>query len=128
MADPKNISDWLKNMMASGLDPKETVFNAFAQADKTKKEVINAIAREFRGYLSSFDIKELIIKLLDGATFEINATVKVTAPNKTSPKAKSSSVKVQKATIKRKSAVKKSAGLEEYFISYKLTLILFNWI
>ena len=103
MADPKNISDWLKNMVASGLDPKETLFGAFAQADKTKKEVINAIAREFRGYLSSFDIKELVIKLLDGATFEINATVKVTAPNKNKIKA----IKIQKASLKRKAAVKK---------------------
>lgn len=112
-------ADWVKNAVSSGLGsvgdikaPAEVFLKALAQADKTKSEAIGAIAREFRGFLASFEMQELIVKLLHGATFEINATVKINAPEKNKIEVKD--VKVTKkstaAPQRKKTTVKKNVS------------------
>ena len=105
-----NLADWVKKAISSGMEsvgdiknPREAILGALASADKTKNDVIGAIAGEFRGFLASFEMQELIVKLLDGATFEINATIKVVAP-------KEGKVKFEKFEAKKKPAVKKPAA------------------
>ena len=104
-----NLADWVKSAISSGMEsvgeiknPRDAIFAAIASADKTKKDVASAIAGEVKKFLASFEMQEMIIKLLDGATFEINATIKVVAP-------KEGKVKVEKFEAK-KAAPKKPAA------------------
>lgn len=57
--------------------PKEAMSYIVAQADRTKREAINALARELRQFLDSLDLQGLIEKSLAGTTIEINTTVRV---------------------------------------------------
>jgi hypothetical protein len=103
--------------------PKEAMSSLVAQADKTKREVIQTLARELRAFLDDLELEDLLKKSLEGTTFEIHTTIRVTRddegevglavldkntkltrPEDDKPKAK------KKSTKKKKASRKKSAG------------------
>lgn len=57
--------------------PKEAMDYLMSQADRTKREVINSLARELRQFLDSLELQELIQRSLVGTTFEIHTTIRV---------------------------------------------------
>lgn len=90
-----SVSDWVKRAIGSGFGsvflsedgsrkgfselklPKEVVTSVLGQVDRAKKDLVHVVAREFRGFLDNLEISELVLKVLSGATFEINAQIRV---------------------------------------------------
>ena len=58
--------------------PKDAMSSLVAQADKTKREVIQSLARELRSFLQDLELEDLLRHALEGTTFEIHTTIKVT--------------------------------------------------
>lgn len=67
----------LRNTLGEMKMPKEAVSSLINQADKTKREVINSLARELRQFLDSLDLQSLLEKAVAGTTIEIQTTVRV---------------------------------------------------
>ena len=57
--------------------PKEAMHAVAAQADKTKREIVAAIARETREFLSKLEVDKVLARALVGATIEIHTRIKV---------------------------------------------------
>ena len=62
--------------------PKEAMEYVVSQAERTKREVIHSLARELRQFLDGLELQELIGRSLEGTTFEINTTIRVTQNDK----------------------------------------------
>lgn len=89
-----NVSDWLKKTLLTGVGavfmteesirhslneihmPKSVIKGVLSQAEKTKKEITNLMAKEVRGFLDRIEIEEIIRKALVGQTVEIKASIK----------------------------------------------------
>jgi hypothetical protein len=56
--------------------PKELVTTLLGQAESTKEEVVQALRRELRGFLSSMDAQTLMQKALTGLVLELKAEVR----------------------------------------------------
>jgi hypothetical protein len=65
---------------------KKTFIQAIEQADKTKNNINIILAKEFRLFLDSIKVDELLKKIIDGQTIEINTVIKF-SPQKTAAKA-----------------------------------------
>lgn len=57
--------------------PKEAMTSLVSQADRTKNEIIHALARELRTFLQGLEIEDLMKNAMEGTTFEIHTTIKV---------------------------------------------------
>jgi hypothetical protein len=57
--------------------PKEAMHYVVAQADKTKKEIVTAIARETREFLSKLEVDKVLARALVGTTVEIQTRIRV---------------------------------------------------
>lgn len=62
--------------------PKEAMEYVVSQAERTKREVIHSLARELRQFLDGLELQELIGRSLEGTTFEIHTTIRVTQNEK----------------------------------------------
>lgn len=67
----------LRNTLGEMKLPKEAMSSLISSADKTKREVINSLARELRQFLDSLDLQSLLEKAVAGTTIEIQTTVRV---------------------------------------------------
>lgn len=67
----------LRNSLGEMKMPKEAMSYLVSQADKTKREAINSLARELRGFLNSLDLQSILEKAVAGTTIEIQTTVRV---------------------------------------------------
>ena len=94
-ASTKGLTDLFRRALATGIGsvfmteesirktlsemkmPKEAVSYVVAQADKTKNDLVGALARELRSFLDNLELQELISKGFDGKTFEIHTTIRV---------------------------------------------------
>ncbi len=59
--------------------PKEAMQYLYGQADRTKRELIQTMARELRTFLDGLEVDDLARRALAGTTFEINTTIRVVA-------------------------------------------------
>jgi hypothetical protein len=57
--------------------PKEAMHYVVHQADKTKKEIVTAIARETREFLSKLEVDKVLARALIGTTVEIQTRIRV---------------------------------------------------
>src|SRR5207253_3877675 len=57
--------------------PKEAMHAVAAQADKTKREIVAAIARETREFLSKLEVDKVLARALVGTTVEIQTRIRV---------------------------------------------------
>ena len=57
--------------------PKEAMGYVVSQADKTKRELVEVIARETRAFLSRLEVEAMIGRMLTGTTIEINTRIKI---------------------------------------------------
>jgi len=69
----EGIRNVLGEMKLSG----EMISSVINSVDKTKKELAQVVGREIRGFLEKVEIHDLIKKSLAGATFEINAKIRI---------------------------------------------------
>ena len=57
--------------------PKEAMGAVINTADKTKKEIIDVIARETRAFLSRLEVEQMVGRILVGTTIEINTRIRI---------------------------------------------------
>lgn len=67
----------LKNQLSDMKLPKEAMNYVVGQADRTKKEIVNAIARETREFLSKLEMDKVLARVLAGTTIEIQTRIKI---------------------------------------------------
>lgn len=67
----------LKSSLGEMKLPKEAMGYVVAQADRTKKEIVAAIARETREFLSKLEVDKMLAKALVGNTIEISTRIRV---------------------------------------------------
>lgn len=67
----------LKSQLSDMKLPKEAMAYVVGQADKTKKEIVTAIARETREFLSKLEMDKVLARVLAGTTIEIQTRIKI---------------------------------------------------
>ena len=59
--------------------PKEAMQYIVGQVDRTKRDLIQTLARELRTFLDGLEVDDLARRALSGTTFEIHTTIRVVA-------------------------------------------------
>jgi hypothetical protein len=67
----------LKHQLSDMKLPKEAMNYVVGQADRTKKEIVGAIARETRDFLSKLEMDKVLARVLAGTTIEIQTRIKI---------------------------------------------------
>jgi hypothetical protein len=57
--------------------PKEAMGAVINTADRTKKEIIDVIARETRAFLSRLEVEKVVGRILVGTTIEVNTRIRI---------------------------------------------------
>ena len=57
--------------------PKEAMGYVMGTADKTKREIIDVVARETRAFLSRLEVEKMVGRVLVGTTIEINTRIRI---------------------------------------------------
>jgi hypothetical protein len=57
--------------------PKEAMGYLVGQADRTKKEIVEVVARETRSFLSRLEIEQMLARVLSGTTIEISTRIRI---------------------------------------------------
>jgi hypothetical protein len=60
---------------------KDAVGYVVGQADKTKREIIDVVARETRAFLSRLEVEKMVGRMLMGTTIEVQTRIRI-LPNK----------------------------------------------
>ena len=88
---PDMVKKAIMGSMGSSLSdmkvPKEAMGYIVSQVDKSKREVVNSLARELRSFLQELELQEIISSALEGTTFEINTTIRVLRDDEGKPHA-----------------------------------------
>lgn len=69
--------DSLRTQLSEMKLPKEAMGAVINTADKTKREIIDVIARETRAFLSRLEVEQMIGRILVGTTIEINTRIRI---------------------------------------------------
>ncbi|MCC7072920.1 MAG: hypothetical protein IT383_16465 [Deltaproteobacteria bacterium] len=67
----------LRTQLAEMKLPKEAMAYVVSQADRTKREIVNAIARETREFLSRLEVDKVLARALVGTTVEIQTRIRI---------------------------------------------------
>ncbi|MCC7110216.1 MAG: hypothetical protein IT382_13065 [Deltaproteobacteria bacterium] len=67
----------LRSQLAEMKLPKEAMAYVVSQADRTKKDIVNAIARETREFLSRLEVDKVLARALVGTTVEIQTRIRI---------------------------------------------------
>lgn len=67
----------LRSQLSEMKLPKEAMGYVVSQADKTKRELIDVIARETRAFFSRLEVEDMIARALTGTTIEITTRVRI---------------------------------------------------
>ena len=67
----------LRHQLSDMKLPKEAMGYVVSQADKTKRELIEVIARETRAFFSRLEVEDMIGRALTGTTIEITTRVRI---------------------------------------------------
>lgn len=67
----------LRSQLADMKLPKEAMSYVMGTADKTKREIIDVVARETRAFLSRLEVEQMIGRILVGTTIEINTKIRI---------------------------------------------------
>jgi hypothetical protein len=67
----------LKNQLSEMKLPKEAMAYVVSQADRTKREIVSAIARETREFLSRLEVDKVLARALVGTTVEIQTRIRI---------------------------------------------------
>lgn len=69
--------DAIRRTLSEMKMPKEAIGYVVAQADKTKKDLVGALARELRSFLDDLEIQELVAKGMEGKTLEVTTRIRL---------------------------------------------------
>ncbi len=69
--------DSLRTQLSEMKLPKEAMGAVINTADKTKKEIIDVVARETRAFLSRLEVEKMVSRMLVGTTIEINTRIRI---------------------------------------------------
>lgn len=69
--------DALRSSLSEMKLPKEAMNYVVSQADKTKREIVTAIARETRSFLGNLEIDKVVARVLTGTTVEIQTRIRI---------------------------------------------------
>lgn len=69
--------DSLRSQLSEMKLPKEAMGAVINTADKTKKEIIDVVARETRAFLSRLEVEKMVGRILVGTTIEINTRIRI---------------------------------------------------
>jgi hypothetical protein len=69
--------DALRGSLSEMKLPKEAMHYVVGQADRTKREIVAAIARETREFLSKLEVDKVLARALVGTTIEIQTRIRV---------------------------------------------------
>lgn len=67
----------LRSQLAEMKLPKEAMAYVVSQADRTKRDIVNAIARETREFLSRLEVDKVLARALVGTTVEIQTRIRI---------------------------------------------------
>ncbi|MBI1946608.1 MAG: hypothetical protein HYS27_12995 [Deltaproteobacteria bacterium] len=67
----------LRTQLAEMKLPKEAMAYVVSQADRTKRDIVNAIARETREFLSRLEVDKVLSRALVGTTVEIQTRIRI---------------------------------------------------
>jgi hypothetical protein len=67
----------LKSSLQDMKLPKEAMNYLVSQADRTKREIIEVVARETRTFLSHMEIEQMLGRALTGTTIEISTRIRI---------------------------------------------------
>lgn len=67
----------LRTQLAEMKLPKEAMAYVVSQADRTKRDIVNAIARETRDFLSRLEVDKVLSRALVGTTVEIQTRIRI---------------------------------------------------
>ena len=67
----------LRSQLAEMKLPKEAMAYVVSQADRTKKDIVNAIARETREFLSRLEVDKVLSRAMVGTTVEIQTRIRI---------------------------------------------------
>ncbi len=67
----------LRSQLSEMKLPKEAMGYVVSQADKTKRELIDVIARETRAFFARLEVEDMIARALTGTTIEITTRVRI---------------------------------------------------
>lgn len=97
----RSMADWLKRAVQAGT-AVEPLLSLLGQADKTRKDITQLMARELKAFLDTIQVQDILRKVLSNATLEIEAKIrlipdeKVEPVNKILPKKNTKKVRVKK--------------------------------
>jgi hypothetical protein len=69
--------DSLRSQLSEMKLPKEAMGAVINTADRTKKEIIDVIARETRAFLSRLEVEKVVGRILVGTTIEVNTRIRI---------------------------------------------------
>jgi hypothetical protein len=69
--------DSLRSQLSEMKLPKEAMGAVINTADKTKREIIDVVARETRAFLSRLEVEKMVGRVLVGTTIEINTRIRI---------------------------------------------------
>ncbi len=67
----------LRSQLSEMKLPKEAMGAMVNTADKTKREIIDVVARETRAFLSRLEVEKMVGRILVGTTIEINTKIRI---------------------------------------------------
>src|SRR3990170_4288458 len=67
----------LRTQLAEMKLPKQAMAYVGSQADRTKRDIVNAIARETREFLSRLEVDKVLSRALVGTTVEIQTRIRI---------------------------------------------------
>lgn len=67
----------LRSQLSEMKLPKEAMGYVVSQADKTKRELVEVIARETRAFFARLEVEDMIGRALTGTTIEITTRVRI---------------------------------------------------
>ena len=83
----RSVSDWIKKTLITGTSA-EPFFSLLAQAEKTRRDVMQAMTRELRGFLNGIEVQDILLKVLSNAKLEVHATIRLVPDQEIVKKAK----------------------------------------
>ncbi len=84
----RGVADWIKKALATGTSV-EPFFSLLAQAEKTRRDVMQSVTRELRGFLNGIEIQDILLKVLSNAKLEVHATIRLVPDQEVLKKSKS---------------------------------------
>ena len=97
----RSMGDWLKKAVQAG-SAAEPLLSLLGQADKTRKDITQLMARELKAFLDTIQVQDILRKVLSNATLEVEAKIRLIPDENVDPANKIQTKKTTKKVRVRK--------------------------